>query len=89
MSDVIYKVSHMIGDPEFAINMAMHSLILFSFLSIFFLYYITTLAKNAFNQEITHLLKLIRVEFDLKMALSEFTGYLFKCFWSGNLSNIL
>jgi len=56
MSDVIYKVSHMIGDPEFAINMAMHSLILFSFLSIFFLYYITTLAKNAFNQEITHLM---------------------------------
>lgn len=56
MSKVIDKISHIVSDPEFAINMAMHSLILFSFLSVFFLYYITTLAKNAFNSEITHLM---------------------------------
>ena len=56
MSRVIDKISHIVSDPEFAINMAMHSLILFSFLSIFFLFYITTLAKNAFTSEITELM---------------------------------
>ena len=56
MSQVFNKIKDIVSEPEFAVNMAMHALILFSFLSIFFAYYITKLSKDAFDKELTEMI---------------------------------
>lgn len=49
-------VNKSVKDKNFVLNMVMHSMILFSFLSVFFIYYITTLTDKAFKEEVTHLM---------------------------------
>jgi len=56
MSNLIDTVTTIVSEPEFAVNMAMHTLILFSFLSTFFVFYITKLSKDTFNEEIIHMM---------------------------------
>lgn len=53
MTEFVKKI---FDDANFNINLYMHSLILFSFLSIFFSFYISKLTKDAFNEEISNLL---------------------------------
>ena len=43
-------------DVNFNIDLAMHMLILFTFLSVFFAFYITKLSKQAFNDKKSHLI---------------------------------
>lgn len=50
-------IKNTFGDVNFDINLYLHSLILFSFLSIFFIFYITKLVKSVFNDEISHLIE--------------------------------
>jgi hypothetical protein len=57
MSQVFNKIKEIVSEPSFAINMAMHALILFSFLSIFFTMYITKLSKDAFDKELGEMIK--------------------------------
>jgi hypothetical protein len=45
-----------IKNPEFIVNMALHSAILFTFLSLFFKYYISKLSTSAFNTEINNMI---------------------------------
>jgi hypothetical protein len=56
MSTVIDTVTTIVSEPEFAVNMAMRTLILFSFLSTFFAFYVTKLSKEAFNEEIIRMM---------------------------------
>lgn len=51
------KFTSIIGHTDFVINIAMHVLILFSFLSIFFSFYITKISKDAFNAHISEMLE--------------------------------
>ena len=44
------------SDVNFNINLVTHSLILFTFLSIFFVFYISKIAKHVFDEEISHLI---------------------------------
>ena len=46
-----------ITNKEFLLNLSMHALILFSFISIFFYFYVATLTKTVFNNEIIHLIE--------------------------------
>lgn len=57
MSQIIEKVTNIVSDQSFAINMAMHSLILFSFLSVFFIQYISKLASKTFNHELAEIME--------------------------------
>ena len=49
-------IKKIFADKNFRFNMILHSLILFSFLSIFFFLYITTLTTQAFSSEVTNLM---------------------------------
>jgi len=55
-----------IFNPNFKVNLFLHSLILFTFLSLFFTYFISKISSNAFKNEIDHqidkLLKKILVQ---------------------------
>lgn len=56
MSSIIDTVTTIVSKPEFAVNMAIRTLILFSFLSTFFAFYVTKNSKNAFNEEIINMM---------------------------------
>jgi len=45
-----------IKNPEFIVNMVLHSAILFTFLSLFFKLYISKLSTDTFNKEINHMI---------------------------------
>jgi hypothetical protein len=46
---------NIIKNPEFIVNMALHSAILFTFLSLFFKFYISKLSTTTFNNEINNM----------------------------------
>lgn len=50
-------IKQLFSDPNFNINLLTHGLILFSFLSVFFMTYIAKVSKNAFDKEIRHLVE--------------------------------
>jgi len=50
------QVQKRLTDVNFNINLFLHFLILFSFLSIFFIFFISKVSTDAFNNEIEHLI---------------------------------
>jgi len=54
---MIEILKNIFSDVNFNINLTMHTLILFTFLSIFFVFYISKLSKHAFNEEISHIIE--------------------------------
>lgn len=53
---MIEFLKNIFSDVNFNINLVMHSLILFTFLSIFFVFYISKISKDVFDKEISHLI---------------------------------
>lgn len=54
---MIEILKNIFSDVNFNINLTMHTLVLFTFLSIFFVFYISKLSKHAFDDEISHLIE--------------------------------
>lgn len=52
----INQVQKRITDVNFNINLFLHFLILFSFLSVFFIFFISKVSTDAFNNEVEHLI---------------------------------
>jgi hypothetical protein len=55
MPDILEIVKKNFTNVDFDINLILHSLILFTFLSLFFTLFITKITKSAFNHEISNL----------------------------------
>ena len=58
----IHLIKNKFTDVNFNMNIYLHSLILFTFLSIFFIFYITKLSKKAFDTEMTELIHKLSTE---------------------------
>jgi hypothetical protein len=54
---MLSKILNLLQDPNFDINIILHIVILFSFLSIFFKLYISNIEKNAFNDQIKNMIQ--------------------------------
>jgi len=52
----INQVQKRVTDVNFNINLFLHFLILFSFLSVFFIFFISKVSTDAFNNEVEHLI---------------------------------
>jgi len=53
---VLNEVQKRVTDVNFNINLFLHFLILFSFLSVFFIFFISKVSTDTFNQEVEHLI---------------------------------
>lgn len=66
METIKNVIASSLQDPNFILNMILHSLILFTFLTVFFNFFIVELSEKAFKDEITHLMEggLNKIELD-------------------------